>query len=391
MKRLLVFACAAALVAGCAPEDLTTLLPTIQSGSVGKDVFLFEDAVVSTDVVEGDLFAWGTTVEINGQVDGSIYVYGREVTLNAPVGGSVTVIGREVELTDTAHVGQGLLFAGVLLQMKEGASVDGGVTAAGYQVLLDGTIGEFVRGAILRLRLDGTVGSEPASLLPAVPGLAFQPHAPLLVAFRMADQAQAAAGYDGETAARQVNPEDLRARALAFAREFITLFVFGLLAVAFRPTLLYVLADRVRSSPWSALGYGVFALVVGYIGSALAAVALGFVAFWLFSFSLDVLAVTLLGVGGGLLALWLILLTLFAAYGAKLVLAAWVGRLILRRAGPRAAENRVWPLVLGGVIYLLVVQIPYVGLLVALVSTLLGLGAAWLVWRDLRSAPSAGA
>jgi len=389
MKRLLVFACAAALVAGCVPEDLSSLLPTVQSGSLGKDVFLFEDAIVSNDVVEGDLFAWGTTVEINGQVDGSIYVYGREVMLNAPVGGSVTVIGREIELTESAHVGQGLLFAGVLLQMKEGASVGGGVTAAGYQVLLDGSIGEYVRGAMLRLRLDGTVGSSPAGRLPAGPGLAFQPHAPLLVGFRVADPPQHPSAQGAGGAARQLNTDDLKARALAFAREFITLFVFGLLTVGLRPTLLAVLADRVRAAPWSSLGFGVFALVVGYFGSALAAVVLGFVVYWLFSFGLDVLAVALLGVGGGILALWLVLLTLFGAYGAKLVLAAWVGRLILRRISARAAENRAWPLVLGGVIYLLVVQIPYVGLLVALVATLLGLGAAWLVWRDLRAARAA--
>jgi hypothetical protein len=381
MRRLLVLACTAILLAGCAPEDLLTLLPTVQSGSLGRDVFLFEDNIVSDDVVEGDLFAWGTTVVINGQVDGSIYVYGRQVTLNAPVRGSVTVVGREVVLTDQAQIGQGVLFAGVVLQMEEGSTVGGGVTAAGYQVLLDGAIGEFVRGAILRLRLDGTVGSAPAGALPARPGLAFQPHAPLLVGWRLSSPAQALSADD----AIQVDLDDLQARLLAFARELITLFVFGLLAVAFRPTLLYVLADRVRASAWSSLGYGIFALIVGYFGSALAAVVLGFLSYWLFTLSLDVLAVTLVGVGGGLLALWLILLTLFAAYGAKLVLSAWIGRAILRRASPRAAENRFWPLVLGGVIYLLVVQIPYVGLVVAMAASLLGLGAAWLVWRDMRT------
>jgi hypothetical protein len=389
MRRLLVLGCAAALAASCVPEDLASLLPTVQSGSVGKDVFLFEDAIVSDDLVEGDLFAWGTTVQINGQVDGSIYVYGREVTINAPVGGSVTVIGREIELTDAAHVGQGLLFAGVLLQMKEGASVGGGVTAAGYQVLLDGSIGESVRGAMLRLRLDGTVGGEPASVRPAEPGSALRSGAPLLVGFRLANLPQPSAEDGGQVSTTQVMTDDLKARTLAFAREFVTLFVFGLLTVAFRPTLLYVLADRVRTSPWSAVGFGVFALVVGYFGSALAAVVIGFVAYWLFTFSLDVLAVTLLGVGGGLLALWLILLTLFAAYGAKLVLASWAGSLILRRVAPRGAAGRVWPLVLGGVIYLLVVQIPYVGLLVSLLATLLGVGAAWLVWRDLRGPAAA--
>ena len=379
MKRLLVVAGLAAFLAGCAPEDLSSLIPTLQSGSLGRDVFLFEDAAVSDTVVEGDLFIWGTTVAVNARVDGSIYVYGRQVTLNAPVGGSVMVVGREAVLTDQAQVEQGVLFAGVLLQMQEGSSVGGGVTAAGYQVLLDGDIGEFVRGAILRLRLDGTVGSAPAGALPALPTLVLRARGPLLVGWRLAEGPRLSAANTS-----QVDMDDLEARALAFAREFVTLFVFGLLAVAFRPTLLYVLADRIRASVWSSLGYGVFVLILGYVGSLLAAVALGFLGYGLFSLGLDVLAVALLGVGGGLLVLWLILLTLFAAYGAKLVLAAWVGRGILRRISPRAAENRFWPLVLGGVIYLLVVQIPYVGLVVALLATLLGLGSAGLVWRDMR-------
>jgi hypothetical protein len=81
------------------------------------------------------------------------------VQINGTVNGSVTVAGREVVLGPQSRIGQGLLFAGVVLEMDEGSSVGGGVTAAGYQVLLDGSIGEYVRGAMLRLRLDGTVGA----------------------------------------------------------------------------------------------------------------------------------------------------------------------------------------------------------------------------------------
>jgi hypothetical protein len=161
--------------------------------------------------------------------------------------------------------------------------------------------------------------------------------------------------------------------------------VFGLLAVAFRPTLLYVFADRVGAAPLASAGYGIFALIVGYVGAALLAVVVGFLGFWLFSFSLDGLAVALVAGGGAALALWLILLTLFAGYGTKLVLGAWIGRSILRRVAPRAAENRYWPLLLGTLLYLLVSAIPYVGVAVSLVASLLGLGAAWLVWRDLRA------
>ena len=172
MRRLLLFGCVAILLSACAPEDLQTLLPVLRSGAIGKDVFEFEDNVVVTDTVEGDLFAWGDTVEIDGTVEGSVFAYGTQVQINGEVDGSITVIGREVVLGPTARVGQGVLFAGVLLQMDEGASVGGGVTAVGYQVLLDGSIGEYVRGAMLRLRLDGTVGGSPTSLRPRLGGLA---------------------------------------------------------------------------------------------------------------------------------------------------------------------------------------------------------------------------
>jgi hypothetical protein len=73
--------------------------------------------------------------------------------------------------------------------------------------------------------------------------------------------------------------DPLRQRALDLARELVTLLVFGLLAVGFRPTLLYVLADRVRASPGASFGYGILVLILAFVGGALAAVVLGFVGF----------------------------------------------------------------------------------------------------------------
>jgi cytoskeletal protein CcmA (bactofilin family) len=389
MRRLLLFACAAILLAGCAPEDLQSLLPTIQSGAIGKDVFLFEDNVVVTDVVEGDLFAWGDSVQIDGKVEGSVFAYGTQVQINGTVDGSITVVGREVVLGPSGHVGQGVLFAGVLLQMQEGAIVDGGVTAVGYQVLLDGSIGEYVRGAMLRLRLDGTVGANPSGALLLFGGLARHAHAAWLAAPAIGADAMSVTGLGSGAAAAAPTfkgGDPWRELALDLARELATLLVFGLLVVAFRPTLLYVVADRVRAEPLASAGYGIFVLIVGYIGGALLAVVLGFLGFWLFNFSLDVLAVALLAGGGAALGLGLVMLTLFAAYGTKLVLGAWAGRLILGRLAPRAADHRYWPLLLGTLLYLIVAAIPYLGQVVSLATSLLGLGAAWLVMRELRSA-----
>jgi hypothetical protein len=173
--------------------------------------------------------------------------------------------------------------------------------------------------------------------------------------------------------------------ALRIGRELVTLLFFGLLAAFFRPTLFFVWADRVRVTPLVSTGYGIFVLIGGYLGGALAAVLIGFLTFWLFSLGLDGLAMAALGIGGGFLILGLILLTLFAAYGTKLIVGALLGRWILSLVAPKAVHNRFGPLLLGALVYVLLAAIPYFGQALALVATLLGLGAVWLVWRDMRT------
>lgn len=389
MRRILMLLGAALLLSACAPEDLAALvsqvelpnliLPELQSGSIGRDLFLFEDQVDFDGVVEGDLFAGGETVSISGTVEGSVYTYGTDVTIDAAVRGGVIVVGREVEFGPAADIGQGVVFFGMLLNMQEGSRVAGGVTAAGYQVLLDGSIGQFVRGAMLRLRLDGTVGAGGNGLLPGFQGVVLNPRAPAMSAVRLALARPAAQGGIPE------NLQPVLDLALQIGREMVTLLSLALLAGFLRPTLFYVWADRVRVTPLVSMGYGIFVLIGGYIGGALAAVLIGFLAFWLFSLGLDGLAMAGLGLGGGFLILAVILLTLFAAYGTKLIVGGLLGRWILSRLAPAAVHTRFGPLLLGALVYVLLAAIPYFGQALGLVATLLGLGAVWLVWRDMRT------
>ena len=74
----------------------------------------------------------------------------------------------------------------------------------------------------------------------------------------------------------------------------------------------------------------------------------------------------------------------FAFYASKLVVSYLVGTLILERLAPKAS-HRFWPLLLGIVLYTLVRSIPILGLVVGLVVTFLGLGAAWLAYARGRA------
>jgi hypothetical protein len=69
-----------------------------------------------------------------------------------------------------------------------------------------------------------------------------------------------------------------------------------------------------------------------------------------------------------------------------------VGRMILERIRERWGAGRVWPLVLGVVLFAIVRAIPILGWWIGLIVTLFGLGAiclmVWEAFRRRRPAPA---
>jgi hypothetical protein len=82
----------------------------------------------------------------------------------------------------------------------------------------------------------------------------------------------------------------------------------------------------------------------------------------------------------GLMSLGLII-TIFwlvIAYFSKIIVAYLVISVIFKRWIPSLAKNRVLPLVIGVVLYALLASIPYLGILIAVIATLIGLGGLWM-------------
>ena len=79
-------------------------------------------------------------------------------------------------------------------------------------------------------------------------------------------------------------------------------------------------------------------------------------------------------------------------YISKIVFSFLVGRMILERIREPWGTGRVWPLVLGVVLFAIVRAIPILGWFIGLIVTLLGLGALWLMaWEALRRRRAASA
>jgi hypothetical protein len=79
---------------------------------------------------------------------------------------------------------------------------------------------------------------------------------------------------------------------------------------------------------------------------------------------------------------------LVVTYGSKLIVSFFAGKWILEKLAPTAAESKIWPLLLGVVIYVILRAIPIFGWLIGFMVTLIGLGAVYLVVRDSRRTTS---
>jgi protein-S-isoprenylcysteine O-methyltransferase Ste14 len=92
------------------------------------------------------------------------------------------------------------------------------------------------------------------------------------------------------------------------------------------------------------------------------------------------------------MALLVFFFSIAVTYVTKVVVSFLGGRLILAGLKPDWAEGRIWPLVVGVILFVIVTAIPILGWLVNLAVVLLGLGALWLLGRDIyqqrRAAPA---
>jgi hypothetical protein len=167
--------------------------------------------------------------------------------------------------------------------------------------------------------------------------------------------------------------------------EFITLLVFGLLGIWLFSSFLKRSAEKIETKPLQSTGIGLLGLVisVALIGVVILVaflilmlgIGLGALNFWDLAWAVWGVGFTSLG-----LAFWLSLL--FVSYGTKVIVAFLVGSIILKRLAPSSLQYKILPLLLGLLVYVLLAWLPYFGWVIAVLVNAIGLGAAWLAFRD---------
>lgn len=398
----------------------------IEAGEVIEDdLYVTANLFTLKGTVKGDLIVFATVITIapTALVEGDLMAAGQGVAVNGRILDDVRIAGATLALGPAAVVGGDILAAGYSLDLQAGSQVLGDVILVGSQVSLSSQAAQDLLVGAAGFRLDGSVmgnakvgvgGAEdippfsPFMFMPAVPGLpqpvaipgglSFGPNARIggNLTYVAPTQATIPEGVVAGQVTYNAPPPEVTEEAapppteaevflkwfIGLVRTMVTLLLVGLLIGWLAPGLLRQTAITLNSRLWESLLWG----VIGVVGFGFGLFLIGFVMVMV----MIILGLLTLGdlVGTTLmLGLWLgftlvLGYKLLAAYVAKIVVSACLGRWILSKINSPTAEHRIWPALLGVVILVVLWSIPVIGWLVNLAVILFGLGAVLLQARD---------
>jgi cytoskeletal protein CcmA (bactofilin family) len=386
---------------------------------VEDDLYVGAGTFTLDGTIKGDLIVFGGTIEINGTVEGDLIAAGQTVTVRGTVADDARIAGQVLTLDSEAQVGDDVMAAGLSIEGKKGSSVGGDFIYGGYQALLAGDVAQDLTLGVNAVHLSGSVGGDvKAEVGEAEEGppptffMSFMPNVPAMPSVPMGltvdEGAQIGGKLDYTSASEWSIPAGVVAGAitryepeieveeevvvsparrvadwfLRHLRRLVTLLLVGLLMVWVVPGWAEKATGALRAKPLPSLGWGVvsvaafiLALLVLLIVTILIAVIFGVI-------TLGGLAGTTAWTGVLTMALLVFFFSIAVTYVTKVLVSFLGGRLILARLKPDWADGRIWPLVVGVVLFIIITAIPILGGLVNLVVVLLGLGALWLLGRD---------
>lgn len=327
-----------------------------ENETVNDTLVVFADSVNIGGTVTGDLIAFARNVDIQGSVQGNVFSFAQKIDIAGTVDGDVFVFGQS--LRADGQVGKSLWGFGQTITLGRSARLNNDAVLFASNAYINGDVG---RDAVVHAgTLD--VRSRLARDL-RFSGGALAVYRPSVIGRNLSSKTRSAqeAKIDPGVIVRgnkklefhEARPS--RYRTLGFySGQALRTGAMLLMGILF-----FWIAPRMRSSMMPA------------VRTMLASGGIGFLAAVSIPIAAIILALTVIGIPVALLfiALWLL-----GLYLAKIIIAQWIGTAILGiRDGGWAST--LMPLLLGVLIVVLAINLPYIGSILNFILILVGLGA----------------
>ncbi len=398
----------------------------------GNLFVLCRDLVINGEI-EGHLIGAALTTTLNGSVRENVYLLGGRLDISGSVQGDVHFAGAALTLLPESQFGQTDLFSvAVSTDVQTGTTLPGSVVTFGYQLLVNGSVGETVDfwGAALRIggdiagNIQASVGdAQSQGVAQQVETLLFNFNVDLVdpglvvtetaqlggqLTYRSVSPGQIDTAVAGEvvfdeipgspTLIELVEEEDPRGALQPYVdqviREFTSLGFIGLIALLAIPQVIRAPIATLRRQPLSSAGVGILAFVTSF-----------FFVFVLLVLSLAIVVILALLRLDGLVTVAGLLLVILnmggisifyftAIFVSRVVLALAIGRVLLRMFTEAGNTTLSWmiSLLIGVLLLSVTASLPVIGWVINALTLALGLGAILTVlmaqFRVLRETPS---
>lgn len=376
---------------GSYPNGLIPAGETLQGSQ-----FLLAPRVNIEGAVDGDVFAIGQDVNVTGEIKGSLFVLSTTAQIDGNLEGDLFAANTRLVLGAGSTIGRSAYILAGLVNMLPGSQIGRDLYLIALGGELSGSVGRYQRAHLGFLEILVLLIGDNGLLRPLLPpgfqlpltsvgDLVARPAGGLRVLTAGAGSIlPALASHLLLTPQLQtpgVDSAAVSAWLVAVARSFAPLFLIGLLLLWLFPRFLQGSTESLRIRPWASLGFGILVFFVG-IGAATLAFAL-VAALGMFFATTQYwdLAMITWGAGLGGLSAGLALFSLAIAYLSKIVVAYLFGSLLLSRMPVTTWGRRIWILLLGVVIVVLLLSIPILGWVLSVLGTMFGLGAIFLQLR----------
>ena len=331
-------------------------------------------ATVHGDVT-GNLFVAGEDIEVTGDISGNLIAVGDNVTVSGRIGGMTVSLADAISFEE-ANIAGDLWLAGDAIKLDSKTEIRGNLASFSDSIAMSATVAKDMLVAAERVVVSGEIGGSLNAATKHI-SLLYDAMVGGDIIYRTSTEDRLMLGDDviiGGEVEYQGQPENFQARNRFISDSFylwellwfVGAFVVGWLLFTLAPSLGRVaLGDGKESVKTAGIGFLVLVTV------PIVAV---------------IIAITVVGLP---LSFITIMAWLTAWYLAKIVLAHVIGRSMLANRGDN--QGLVSTLFVGLIIVTIAINLPFLGGVLNLLATTLGLGLMAQLWLNRGSRdPEAG-
>ena len=393
---VIVMACLplqAAGAQGTVPDGVIRAGETLQGSQ-----FIFAPQINIEGTVDGDVFAFGQEVILTGEIKGSLFTLSRTATIDGLLEGDLITANPRLTVGSESSIGRSVYVLAGVVNMLPGSEIGRDLYLVGLSGEISSSVGRYQRVYLGLVEILERVLGEGGVLNPLLPPGFKLPWSSInnLAGWPAERALRLYSGASGlglsaiglptllqpQLQAASIDSAALGTWMLARLRTFAPLFLIGLLLLWLFPRFLQGSTEHMRAHPLKTFGIGV---VVFFVGFGVAVLTLALVsALGLFFAMINYwdLALLIWGAGLGGLSFALAIFGLAVGYLSKILVAYLLGAILLNRLPTTVWGRRVWMLLLGLLLVVLLLSIPILGWVLSMLVIMFGLGAIYLQLRQ---------